>query len=59
MLITRHVHSEHEMLKWLALLALAATLTVIFARQIHGTCSGLTGSALLTSVVAAESCVDR
>jgi hypothetical protein len=44
MLVTRQVHTEHEVLKWLALLALAAALTVIFARQIHGTYHLLTGS---------------
>jgi hypothetical protein len=43
MLVTRQVHSEHEVLKWLALLALAAALTFIFARQIHGTYFGSTG----------------
>ena len=42
MLVTRQIHTEHEMLKWLALLALAATLTVIFARQIHGAAGPLT-----------------
>jgi hypothetical protein len=42
MLVTRQVHTEHEVLKWMALLALAAALIVIFARQIHGTiCDGV------------------
>lgn len=43
MLVTHQVHTEHEVLKWLALLALAAALTVIFARQIHGTYQVFTG----------------
>jgi hypothetical protein len=45
MLVTRQLHSEHEVLKWLALLTLAAALTFIFARQIHGTYCGANGAA--------------
>jgi hypothetical protein len=51
MLVTRQVHSEHEVLKWLALLALAAALIFIFARQIHGTYLGSTG---ISAPVASE-----
>ena len=44
MLVTRELHSEHEVLKWLAQLTLAAALTCIFARQIHGTYYGASGA---------------
>lgn len=40
MLVRPHVHSEWELLKWLALFALASTLTLAFASGVSGMICG-------------------